>query len=274
MVTSLQYMFPLSGHMQRKVFKTQLLKYKEKMRHVKLMEDFSKRIISDRESQLLKTFTTSLSVSRPVSQLTTRKGSAISGMYTTVVDTEEIIRQRKQRLEEALKMREVQQKMQTEWAAFREAERKRRIDKANKQEADRLAGILADSKARRNYHNTKYLQTNTIRSYIMAVVAIQKWYKKTKKNKRLRQQQQAEQIANEAERKNRAAIIIQKQWKKYCLLKQYHAQHYRPIATNPVILPDRQTLSSTEQRSYLRKTSVTGTQTQTHRHTYTHTPYT
>ena len=243
------------------MFKTQLVKYKEKMRHVKLMEDFSKRIISDKEAQLLKTFTTSLSVSRPVSQLSTRKGSAITGTHRTVFDTEEVIRQRKQRLEEALKMREVQQKMQSEWAAFREAERQRRIEKANKQEADRLAAILAESKARRNYHNTKYLQTNTIRSYVMAVIAIQRWYKKTKKHKRLRQQQQVEKTAYEAERRNRAAIVIQKQWKKYRLLKQYHAMHYRPISTNPVILSHRQTHSSTEQRSYLRRTSVTGTHT-------------
>ena len=253
------YIFNVSGHLQRKVFKIQLVKYKEKMRRVKLMEDFSKRIISDKEAQLLKTFT-SLRVSRPVSQLSTRKGSAITGTHRTIIDTEEMIRQRKQRLEEALKMREIQQKIQNDWAAFREAERQRRIDKANKQEEDRLAAILAASKARRNYHNTKYSQTNTVRSYIMAVIAIQKWYKKTKKHKRLRQQQLVEKIAYEAERRNRAAIVIQKQWKKYCLLKQYHAMHYRPITTNPVILPHRQAHSSTEQHSYQRRTSVTGMQ--------------
>jgi len=250
--------FNVSGHLQRKVFRTQFVKYKEKMRHVKLMEDFSKRIISDKEAQLLKTFTTSLNVSRPVSQLSTRKGLAITGTHRTIVDTEEMIRQRKQRLEEALKMREVQKKIQNDWASFREAERQRRIDKANKQEADRLAAILAESKARRNYHNIKYSQTNTIRSYIMAVVAIQKWYKKTKRHKRLRQQQQIEKMAYEAERRNRAAIVIQKQWKKYRLLKQYHAKHYRSISTNPVIVPYRQTHSSTQQHSYQRRTSVTG----------------
>ena len=72
------------------------------------------------------------------------------------------------------------------------------------------------------------------------------------------QEQEAARIAYEAERQNRAAIIIQKWWRKLCLLRQYHAMLYRPISTNPVILPHRHLHSSTNQQSYLRKTSVTG----------------
>ena len=219
------------------------------MRHVKLMEDFSKRIASGKEAQLLKTFTTSLTVSKPVEDTTADSAKD---------ESEEITRQRKKRLEEALKMREIQHKIQEQWVAFREAERQRRIDKANKLEADRLAAILAESKARREYHNTKYSQTITICSHFTAAVAIQKWYKKTKRSKQLRQQQEAARIAYEAERRNRAAVIIQKWWKKIRLLRQFHALLYRPISTSPVILPYRQSHSSTDQRSYLRKTSVTG----------------
>ena len=226
------------------------------MDHMKLMEDFSKRIASDRESQLLKTFTTSLTVSKPVMQSSTiEEGSAADSIKD---ESEEIMRQRKKRLEEALKMREIHQKAQEQWAAFREAERKRRIDKANKLEADRLAAILAESKARREYHNDKYSQTNTIRSHFTAAKAIQRWYKKTKRRKQLRQQKEAARMAYEAERLNRAAVIIQKWWKKVLLLRQFHALLYRPVSTSPVILPHRKPHSSANQRSYLRNTSVTG----------------
>ena len=231
----------------------QLHKYQEKMEHMKLMKEFSKRIASDREAQLLKTFTTSLTVSKPVMQSNTiEEGSA------TKDESEEIMRQRKKRLEEALKMREIQQKTQEQWVAFREAERQRRIEKANKIEADRLAAILAESKARREYHSTKYSQTITIRSHFTAAKAIQRWYKKMKRRKQLRQQQEATRITYEAERLNRAAVIIQKWWKKILLLRKFHALLYRPISTSPVILPHRKSHSSINQRSYLRKTSVTG----------------
>ena len=242
------YYYYYSGYLQRKLFKVQLHKYREKMRHIKLMEEFSRRIASDKEAQLLKTFT--ITVSKPVED--------IAADSTEDKSEEAMTRQRKKRLEEALKMREIEQKTQEEWVAFREAERQRRIDKANKLEADRLAAILAESKARREYHNTKYSQTNTIRSHFTAAAAIQRWYKKTKKRKQLRQQQEAASIAYEAERRNRAAVIIQKWWKKIILLRQFHALLYRPITTSPVILPYRQSHSSINQRSYLRKTSVTG----------------
>ena len=221
------------------------------------MEEFSKRVFSDKEAQLLKTFTTSLTVSRPVSQLNTTNED--SPANSAIVEHEEMIKQRKKRLEEALKMREIQQKSQEQWVAFREAERQRRIDKANKLEADRLAAILAESKARRNYHNSKYSQTITIRSHFTAAIAIQRWYKKVKKRKALLRQQEAARIAYETEQRNRAAVIIQKWWKKLLLLRQYHTLLYRPIPTSPVVLPYRQSSqSSTNQLSYLRKTSVTG----------------
>lgn len=216
------------------------------------MEEFSRRIASDKEAQLLKTFTISLTVSKPVEDT--------AADPTEDKSEEAMARQRKKRLEEALKMREIEQKTQEQWVAFREAERQRRIDKANKLEADRLAAILAESKARREYHNTKYSQTNTIRSHFTAAVAIQRWYKKTKRSKQLRQQQEAARRAYEAERQNRAAVIIQKWWKKRILLRQFYALLYRPITTSPVILPYRvrQSHSSINQQSYLRKTSVTG----------------
>ena len=221
------------------------------MRHVKLMEEFSRRIASDKEAQLLKTFTISLTVSKPV------QDTAADSVEEDESE-ETMARQRKKRLEEALKMREIEQKTQEQWVEFREAERQRRINKANKLEADRLAAILAESKARREYHNTKYSQTNTIRSHFTAAVAIQRWYKKTKRRKQLRQQEEAARRAYEAERRNRAAVIIQKWWKKIILLRQFHTLLYRPITTTPVILPYRQSHSSINQRSYLRKTSVTG----------------
>ena len=244
------------GHLQRKAFEVQLHKYREKMRHMKLMEDFSKRIASDKEAQLLKTFTTSLTVSKPVMELNTVEED--SAANSAKDESEEVVRQRKKRLEEALKMREIQQQKHEQWVTFREAERQRRIDKANKLEADRLAAILAESKARREYHNTKYSQTITIRSHFTAAIAIQKWYKETKRRKQLLQQQQAARIAYEVERQNRAAVIIQKWWKKICLLRQFHALLYRPISTSPVILPYRQSHSSTNQHSYLSRTSITG----------------
>ena len=119
------------------------------MQHMKLMEDFGKKVISDKEAQLLKTFTTSLTVSKPISQLSTIREDSSANFGKD--ESEEIIRQRKKRLEEALKMRKIQHQVQEQWVAFREAERQRRIDKANKLEADRLAAILAESKAR-NIH--------------------------------------------------------------------------------------------------------------------------
>ena len=219
------------------------------MEHMKLMEEFSKRIASGKEAQLLKTFTISLTVSQLDEDAAANSGKD---------KCEGVMRERKRRLEEALKLREIQQKTHKQWVAFREAERERRIDKANKLEADRLAAILAESKARREYHNSKYSQTFTVRSHFVAAVAIQRWYKMMKRKKQLMKQQEAAKIAYEAERQNRAAVIIQKWWKKICLLRQFHALLYRPISTSPVILSYRQSHTSPSQQSYLSKASIGG----------------
>ena len=64
---------------------------------------------------------------------------------------EERSRERRLRLEASMKMREIYEEKQKRWQEFREAERQRRIDKANQEELDRLAGILACSRARREY---------------------------------------------------------------------------------------------------------------------------
>ena len=159
-------------------------------------------------------------------------------------------------------MREIYAKKQKLWQQFREAERQRRIDKANQEELDRLAGILAKSRARREYTEMKFYQTNTIRSYYNAAVVIQRAFRRAKHRKSwLRMRTVAEEVRRRM-MENKAACIIQKAWRQYRQQRLYEALHFKSILTGPVItlashpssFPGRQESI----QSYQRNISITG----------------
>jgi hypothetical protein len=79
-----------------------------------------------------------------------------------------------------MKMRLVYEEKQREWEAFRAAESQRRIDKARQAELDRLAGIMAQSRARREYTQSKFRQTLSVRSHHQAATVIQRAFREMK----------------------------------------------------------------------------------------------
>ena len=174
-------------------------------------------------------------------------------------------RERKLRLEVSMKMREIYEEKQKCWQKFREAERQRRIDKANQEELDRLAGILACSRARREYSHAKFQQTNTIRLYYDAAVVIQRAFRQSKSRRLGLREQTLKEEAQQRRMKNRAARIIQRAWRSYKQYRLYQALHFKSIMTSPVIsLPARPKIPSPPHArmecvpSYGRPISITG----------------
>lgn len=174
-------------------------------------------------------------------------------------------RERKLRLEVSMKMREIYEEKQKCWQEFREAERQRRIDKANQEELDRLTGILACSRARREYSHAKFQQTNTIRLCYDAAVVIQRAFRQAKSRRLSLREQALKKEAQQRRMKNRAARIIQRAWRSYKSYRLYQALHFKSIMTSPVIsLPTRPKIPSPPHArmecipSYGRPISITG----------------
>lgn len=159
-----------------------------------------------------------------------------------------------------MKMRAIYQEKQRRWQEFREAERQRRIDKASKQEMNHLNSIIAESKARREYTNSKFHRTLAVRSYHQAALVIQRAYRRMRlsnavKSKLSRQQRDLRRRARE-----RAARIIQRTWRDYRQNKLYKALHFMSIMTGPVIAVGRRTESPPPAgiQSYEKGISITG----------------
>ena len=153
---------------------------------------------------------------------------------------EEESKEQRLRLEASMKMREIYVEKQKRWQEFREAERQRRVDKAAQEELDRLAGILARSRARREYSHAKFQQMATIRSYYDAAVVIQRTFRRMKSMRSHLREQALKEEAQRRKMANKAAHIIQKAWRRYKQYKLYQAMHFKSIMTGPVIaLPAR-----------------------------------
>lgn len=176
---------------------------------------------------------------------------------------EEEERQRKLRLEAAMEMREIHKEKQQCWQEFREAERQRRIDKAEREELDRLAGVLAKSRGRREYSQFKFHQTRMVRSHNEAAVIIQRAFRSARRRRSWQRMKLAREETLRMKRENHAARVIQCSWRRYRQAKLYEALHFKAIYTSPVIaLPCQrsppQTTLLPEVRSYQRNTFLTG----------------
>lgn len=178
-------------------------------------------------------------------------------------DIEEQAKQQKMRLEGAMRMREIYKEKQKRWQLFREAEKQRRIDKANQEELDRLAGILAQSRARRQYSESKFYHTRTMKSHYESAVVLQRAFRRMKQTRAWQRKLAMEEEALKRERERKAACVIQKAWKRYKQQKLYEALHFRAILTSPVIAlkdhvrPMDKKVETTE-NSYQRSISITG----------------
>ncbi len=171
--------------------------------------------------------------------------------------------QQKLRLESAMKMREIYEEKQRLWLKFREAERQRRINKANQEELDRLAGVLAQSRGRRAYAESKFLRTRMVRSCNEAAIIIQRAFRRVRWQRSWLQRKLARDEALRMKREHQAALVIQLAWRRYRQAKLYETLHFRAIYTSPVIaLPRQRSPPHTgilpEICSYQRNTSITG----------------
>ena len=158
-----------------------------------------------------------------------------------------------------MKMRAIYEDKQRRWKEFRDAERQRRIDKANQQEMNRLNAIIAESRARREYTNSKFQRTLTIRSYHQAALVIQRAFRRTRFSRAAKAMliQQEEELVRR--RREKAAIAIQKWLRLHQLHKLYKATHFRSIMTGPVVAVGRREGSPPPLHSYERETAITGT---------------
>lgn len=144
-------------------------------------------------------------------------------------------RDSKLRMETALKMRDMYREKQKQWAQFREAEQQRRTDKANQEELDRLAAILAHSQAKHEFTKEKFHQTLTVRSFFDAALIIQGAYRRMKARRNMLKEIEMKQAMLRRQMENRAAVVIQRAWQRYKTQKLYEFFHYKPIPTGPVI---------------------------------------
>ena len=171
----------------------------------------------------------------------------------------QLANERQTRLEAAMKMRDIYEVKQQEWEAFRAAERQRRIDKAKQAEFDRLAGIIAQSRARREYTQSKFKQSLSVRSHHHAAVVIQRAFRAMKCKQSWQERVRMRQEKEQRERENKAAARIQRVWKRYQQYKKYQATYFKSVYTSPVVaLPDTAPYWGGQEPSYKRSISITG----------------
>lgn len=179
----------------------------------------------------------------------------------TVLDIYNIKEQRetekKLRLEKALRMRQVFLEKQNNWRDFREAEQKRRDDKAKKEALDRYTEIVAKSRARKEYSDVMFQQTQTVRSHTEAALVIQRAYRRMRLKHSLLERMTQHGVERRRIRRERAATTIQRSWREYHRLKVYQLMNYKKIRTSPVISLRAGRLHK-EVASYQKGISITG----------------
>ena len=179
------------------------------------------------------------------------------------VDKEEqLSREKTLRLETAMRMREIYAEKQKCWEQFREAEKQRRIDSANREELDRLADVLSRSRARRQYTQSKIQQTLAVRSHYDAALIIQRAFRRMKHVRLQYRWKTMEEESRKRRRENRAAFVIQRAWRRYMQKTLFEALNFRSILTSPVIsLPVHHPLPLSQLKgvqSYRKNISITG----------------
>ena len=161
-----------------------------------------------------------------------------------------------------MKMSEIYEEKQRRWEAFRAAEMQRRIDKAKQAELERLASILSQSKARREYTQVKFKHTLTVRTHSQAAVVIQRSFRAMRLRKSWQRRVQARMEVMKRKRENEAAIAIQRAWRRYQQYKIYQATYYRSVYTDPVIPIHAVHTPANQGPSYKKNISITGKKTQ------------
>ena len=169
-----------------------------------------------------------------------------------------------------MKMREIYEEKQRRWEAFRTAEGQRRLDQARQAELDRLAEIMAESRARREYTQLKFRQTLSVRSHHHAAIVIQRAFRETQSRRWWQERVEARVQFERRSRENRAAVKIQRAWRVYRQHKIYRSTHFKAVYTSPVVaLPHpagqgRYSPAWTgEGPSYKRYTTITGLRVKT-----------
>lgn len=179
-----------------------------------------------------------------------------------LVSEEQRAKETKARLETAMKMKKIYEEKQRRWEDFRAAESLRRVEKAKKAELDHLAGVLAHSRARKEYTQLKFKQSLCVRSHLQAVIVIQRSFRALKLRRSWQERVKARRAMLRRKQEREAAIRIQRAWRKYQWYRVYRATHFKPVYTSPVIsLPmlTRGSQSSSEREiSYKKHTSITG----------------
>ena len=171
-------------------------------------------------------------------------------------------REQKLRLEAAMRMRDRYFEKQRRWHEFRAAERQRRIDKANQEELNYFAGVIADSQARRQYFTLKFSYTTTVRSYHQAAVTIQRAFHRMKVRKSWQRRVAEREEKAKRKREERAARVIQTAWRLYKQYQLYQALNFKSVLTSPVVTLGRRQRSGLETattvHTYERDISITG----------------
>ena len=159
-------------------------------------------------------------------------------------------------------MRLVYESKQRHWQEFRHMERQRRLEKAKEEEMERLAGIIAASKARRMHADASFRQMVCVRSHYHAAVIIQRAFRAMRRRKLRTAAQRLAEESSLAHRQEKAARTIQKAWKRYKEHKAFIQLHFRCVSTGPVIsfpkTVPREPMRTGNIQSYQKKISISG----------------
>lgn len=199
----------------------ELVKYREKENQRRLIEEFSNMIVTQ-HSALLQPLNIEL--------------NAPTAPQVSEEEREDWKRmQQLTKLEAGLRMRDLYTQHQKRWEEFRNAERQRRLEKARQEELDRLARILSDSVARRQYCQERFQYTAVVRSHHHAATIIQRAYHQYRQRRHMQSRKLEEERRRAFWCTNRAARVIQRAWRRHINWKAYLAKNFKPIKTSPVV---------------------------------------
>ena len=166
------------------------------------------------------------------------------------------------RRERSLQMRELYAERQNNWEMFRQAEKQRRIDKAQQEKMDYMNGILLGKDERRQYHIEQFQYTNNVRSHFQAASIIQKAYRQYRERKNWWKRVKEAGLARDRAKKSFAAGVIQCSWRKHKDWKKFEATYMCSVHTNPVVQLSKRPLfelaSDKGLKSYERSTLTSG----------------
>ena len=210
------------GYLQKRRFTSILNAHLRDKEQKKLIEEFKDFVLRDRGYTVVKPLTIA-----PASQASPTTG------------VQSVENERRLRLEQAMELSKVYSVREANWERFRMDEKQRRIDKANRIEAERLAVILEQSQNRRKFIESKKTHTWTLRSQVRAAVVVQRAYRKWKAYSELKQRKLEDAARQQLAMETEAAKRIQIAWRSYCRHRKFINRYYRVIPTAPTIVPQR-----------------------------------